>query len=219
MANDQYTAVDRLHKQKEGSASFLDVLDVLNVNLDSSNELVGYDTPTLTDFSSTCDIWPSDSHNLSSKVSQPSITSYHHNENTVQLPPGLDLDGPAAWGHTNTPHITFETLSSLEPPSNRSRAKFTQEEDQIIIHLRNNGQSWKEIAEKLPGRSPGALQVRYSTKLKRKSLDWTTHLDQQIVKALLEYEQQRWTFVASQIGCGISAEACRERAVSQLKLL
>lgn len=51
----------------------------------------------------------------------------------------------------------------------RGRARFTEEEDRIIVNLRKKGQPWKKIAQRLPGRSAGALQVRYSTKLKTKS--------------------------------------------------
>lgn len=63
--------------------------------------------------------------------------------------------------------------SSAAPHRGQLRAKFTPPEDQLIIRLRNSGKTWKEIANQIPGRSPGALQVRYSTKLKSKSVTWT----------------------------------------------
>lgn len=60
--------------------------------------------------------------------------------------------------------------TSISSPSSRAPAKFTLEEDQLILRLRGDGRTWKQIATKLPRRSPGALQVRFSTKLKFKSI-------------------------------------------------
>lgn len=56
------------------------------------------------------------------------------------------------------------------------RTKFTAEDDRLITYLRESGRTWKEIAKTLPGRSPGALQVRYSTKLKAKMPDKASNL-------------------------------------------
>ena len=42
-------------------------------------------------------------------------------------------------------------------------------DDAKISRLKEQGLSWVAIAEQFPGRSPGAIEVRYHTKLKTKS--------------------------------------------------
>jgi hypothetical protein len=52
--------------------------------------------------------------------------------------------------------------------------KFTPEDDQLLIDLKENKNlTWKQIADFFPGRSSGTLQVRYCTKLKAKTTQWT----------------------------------------------
>lgn len=54
------------------------------------------------------------------------------------------------------------------------KLKFTPEDDQLLIDLKENKSlTWKQIADFFPGRSSGTLQVRYCTKLKAKTTQWT----------------------------------------------
>ena len=54
------------------------------------------------------------------------------------------------------------------------KLKFTPEDDQLLVDLKENKSlTWKQIAEFFPGRSSGTLQVRYCTKLKAKTTQWT----------------------------------------------
>lgn len=68
-------------------------------------------------------------------------------------------------------------MEGMPPPAPRPRGpklKFTPEDDQLLIDLKENkALTWKQIAEFFPGRSSGTLQVRYCTKLKAKSTQWT----------------------------------------------
>lgn len=68
-------------------------------------------------------------------------------------------------------------IEGMPPPAPRPRGpklKFTPEDDQLLIDLKENkALTWKQIAEFFPGRSSGTLQVRYCTKLKAKSTQWT----------------------------------------------
>jgi hypothetical protein len=68
-------------------------------------------------------------------------------------------------------------MEGMPPPAPRPRGpklKFTPEDDQLLIDLKENRSlTWKQIAEFFPGRSSGTLQVRYCTKLKAKSTQWT----------------------------------------------
>ncbi len=47
-----------------------------------------------------------------------------------------------------------------------SRARYTPEDDSLILQLKEKGLSSVEIAERSPGRTPGAIEVRYHTWLK-----------------------------------------------------
>ncbi len=53
-----------------------------------------------------------------------------------------------------------------KPASTSRRARYTPADDAKILELKGQGLSWSAIAEEFPGRSAGAIQVRYQTKLK-----------------------------------------------------
>lgn len=65
----------------------------------------------------------------------------------------------------------------MPPPAARPRGpkvKFTPEDDGLLVDLKENKSlTWKQIAEFFPGRSSGTLQVRYCTKLKAKTTQWS----------------------------------------------
>jgi len=67
--------------------------------------------------------------------------------------------------------------AGMPAPAPRPRGpklKFTPEDDQLLIDLKENKNlTWKQIADFFPGRSSGTLQVRYCTKLKAKTTQWT----------------------------------------------
>ena len=50
----------------------------------------------------------------------------------------------------------------------RKRIPWTPEENRKIVKMKKQGCSWEEIHRALPDRTPGAIQVQYSTKLKKK---------------------------------------------------
>jgi hypothetical protein len=47
-----------------------------------------------------------------------------------------------------------------------ARHPWTRDEDATLRKMKKKGHSWEEIHAALPHRSKGALQVRYSTKVK-----------------------------------------------------
>ena len=74
--------------------------------------------------------------------------------------------------------------SALEwnkPTSTSRRARYTPADDAKIRQLKEQGLSWIAIAKHFPGRSAGAIEVRYHTKLKTAdpsrsgSLQWSDH--------------------------------------------
>lgn len=68
-------------------------------------------------------------------------------------------------------------MEGMPLPAQRPRGpklKFTPEDDSLLVDLKENKSlTWKQIAEFFPGRSSGTLQVRYCTKLKAKTTQWT----------------------------------------------
>jgi hypothetical protein len=68
-------------------------------------------------------------------------------------------------------------MEGMPLPAARPRGpklKFTPEDDGLLVDLKENKSlTWKQIAEFFPGRSSGTLQVRYCTKLKAKTTQWT----------------------------------------------
>ncbi|SPO03008.1 uncharacterized protein DNG_05689 [Cephalotrichum gorgonifer] len=93
------------------------------------------------------------------------------------------------------------------------KLKFTPEDDQLLIDLKENKSlTWKQIADFFPGRSSGTLQVRYCTKLKAKTTQWTDETDQKLRAAMQDYENEKWRIIANKVGTGFTPVACRERA-------
>lgn len=73
---------------------------------------------------------------------------------------------PSVVGTAGMPHPA--------PRPRGPKLKFTPEDDQLLVDLKENRSlTWKQIAEFFPGRSSGTLQVRYCTKLKAKTTQWT----------------------------------------------
>lgn len=70
--------------------------------------------------------------------------------------------------------------AGMPAPAPRPRGpklKFTAEDDQLLIELKEQKNlTWKQIADFFPGRSSGTLQVRYCTKLKAKTTQWTDEM-------------------------------------------
>jgi len=57
------------------------------------------------------------------------------------------------------------------------KLKFTTEDDLLLVELKETKNlTWKQIADFFPGRSSGTLQVRYCTKLKAKTVEWSDEM-------------------------------------------
>lgn len=65
--------------------------------------------------------------------------------------------------HSAAAHSNTRSLQSRRP---MKRLPWTKEEDETLVKMKEeDGASWEEISEALPCRTPGAIQVHYSTKL------------------------------------------------------
>jgi hypothetical protein len=105
----------------------------------------------------------------------------------------------------------------MPTPAQRPRGpklKFTPEDDQLLVDLKENKNlTWKQIADFFPGRSSGTLQVRYCTKLKAKTTQWTEETDLKLQTALQDWENEKWRFVSNKVGPGFTPQACQARAL------
>jgi hypothetical protein len=92
-----------------------------------------------------------------------------------KMPRMGDVDSSSMLEQSGAPSVVG--MEGMPPPAPRPRGpklKFTTEDDQLLVDLKENKSlTWKQIAEFFPGRSSGTLQVRYCTKLKAKSTQWT----------------------------------------------
>ncbi|CCC11455.1 hypothetical protein SMACR_02112 [Sordaria macrospora] len=140
---------------------------------------------------------------------------HHHHRLPDTGPPNklLRREGEGSSGG-GAPSVVGQ--AGMPPPAPRPRGpklKFTPEDDQLLIDLKENKNlTWKQIADFFPGRSSGTLQVRYCTKLKAKTTQWTDETDQKLKTALQDYENEKWRIVANKVGTGFTPVACRERA-------
>ncbi|CRJ91614.1 hypothetical protein BN1708_009354, partial [Verticillium longisporum] len=145
---------------------------------------------------------------------------HHHHRMPDSGPPSklMRRDGESLGGG-GAPSVVGQ--AGMPAPAMRPRGpklKFTPEDDQLLIELKENKSlTWKQIADFFPGRSSGTLQVRYCTKLKAKTTQWTDETDQKLQSALQDYESEKWRIVANKVGTGFTPAACRERAQELLE--
>ena len=109
------------------------------------------------------------------------VQSYHSHPlpNTghrSKMPRMVDPDSSvlSAGGGGAPSVLGMEGMPQPAPRPRGPKLKFTPEDDQLLVDLKENKSlTWKQIAEFFPGRSSGTLQVRYCTRLKAKTTQWT----------------------------------------------
>ncbi|KAI1085611.1 hypothetical protein F5B20DRAFT_567544 [Whalleya microplaca] len=147
--------------------------------------------------------------------------THHHHRLPDQGPPTkmMRREGDGGMGPAGgAPSVVGQAGMPAPAPRPRGpKLKFTPEDDALLIDLKENKSlTWKQIADFFPGRSSGTLQVRYCTKLKAKTTQWTDETDQKLRTALQDYENEKWRFVSNKVGPGFTPQACRERAAQLL---
>jgi hypothetical protein len=63
--------------------------------------------------------------------------------------------------------VVHSKVRSVTLQAKRKRVPWTQEEHEIILNTKEKDCPWEEIYVAFPHRTPGAIQVHYSTKLKK----------------------------------------------------
>ncbi|EKD19986.1 uncharacterized protein L3040_002336 [Drepanopeziza brunnea f. sp. 'multigermtubi'] len=128
-----------------------------------------------------------------------------HRSKMPRMSDNDSVTGPSVVGQEGMPQPA--------PRPRGPKLKFTPEDDSLLVDLKENKSlTWKQIAEFFPGRSSGTLQVRYCTKLKAKTTQWTEETVQKLRTALHDYEQEKWRIVAQKVGTGFTSAACKEKA-------
>lgn len=146
--------------------------------------------------------------------------THHHHRLPDTGPPNklMRRDGESSSGGGAPSVVGQAGMPHPAPRPRGPKLKFTPEDDQLLIDLKENKSlTWKQIADFFPGRSSGTLQVRYCTKLKAKTTQWTDETDQKLRTALQDYENEKWRIVANKVGTGFTPAACRERATQLLE--
>ncbi len=96
-----------------------------------------------------------------------------------------------------SPKAVFSHYSTELEGKTRPLVRWTAEEEQLLIELKEKGLSWSQMLEFFPGRSKDALRSRYFDKLKVKGPDsvrltrWTPEEDQLLVE-LKEKKGLKW---------------------------
>lgn len=113
----------------------------------------------------------------------PQHTHHHHMPDQprpskiARTDPVMGPGGSSQMGMAGPSNVPGPGMAQMPQPAPRPRGpklKFTPEDDQLLVELKENkALTWKQIAEYFPGRSSGTLQVRYCTKLKAKTTQWT----------------------------------------------
>jgi len=105
--------------------------------------------------------------------------THHHHRLPDQGPPSKMMrregEGGMGSGGGGAPSVVGHVGMPAPAPRPRGpKLKFTPEDDALLIDLKENKSlTWKQIADFFPGRSSGTLQVRYCTKLKAKTTQWS----------------------------------------------
>lgn len=109
------------------------------------------------------------------QAAAPPPPTHHHHRLPDTGPPSKLMRREGESGGGGAPSMVGQ--AGMPPPAPRPKGpklKFTPEDDQLLIDLKENKNlTWKQIADFFPGRSSGTLQVRYCTKLKAKTTQWT----------------------------------------------
>jgi hypothetical protein len=93
-----------------------------------------------------------------------------------------------------------------------AKQKFSQDDDDLLINLKEVKKlTWKQIAEHFNGRTAGALQVRYCTKLKARASSWSDDDLDALRDAVQQYDNDKWSVVSQKLGGKYTPTLCREK--------
>ena len=109
------------------------------------------------------------------------LQQLHHHHLPNQYPPSKQprMGYPSKSSSTMEDHgppsvVGQPGMPNPAPRPKGPKLKFPTEDDTLLVELKETKHlTWKQIADFFPGRTSGTLQVRYRTKLRAKSTNWT----------------------------------------------
>ncbi|KAF5700416.1 DRPLA-like protein [Fusarium globosum] len=81
----------------------------------------------------------------------------------------------------------------------QSRAKWSPEEDALVIQLRGCKMKWEDISKRLHGRSPLACRLHYQNYLERRS-EWDEERKNKLARLYERSKSEMWAKVAEHMG-------------------
>ena len=162
-------------------------------------------------------------NNTTNHILGTSIDSDGHHHQHLHTPSNTTnlLESPAILDDPTNKMVSLSRSSSTTSTSTINhhqqhhrihKSKFSPEDDSLLIHLKENEKlSWKQIAEHFEGRTAGALQVRYCTKLKLRDLVWSDDDVELLRRAVEEYEDQKWNIISAKLNGHYSPSVCRDK--------
>jgi Myb-like DNA-binding domain len=101
------------------------------------------------------------------KLPSPKVQKYHRH-----LLPSVQMLSPEQLQMQQSQYDEEIRADEKRPPA-KAKAVFMDEDDALLVKLKDRGLTWRQIARHFPGRTAGTLQVRYCTKLRRRHGPWT----------------------------------------------
>ncbi|AOW05027.1 hypothetical protein B0I72DRAFT_133211 [Yarrowia lipolytica] len=152
------------------------------------------------------------------KTSAPSVvtssTTGYPNYTTEPLPRKRGYSAPqnkamVSMVHHMQPQQTYHSSSSSSNSSRATikkarrayRSKFTQEQDRLIISMKNENKTWQEIKEMVKGETPHNIQRRYEVLMAQMNgnLIWEQDDLDALVDLLEAAERHKWKHISSEL--------------------
>ncbi|KAG5366459.1 hypothetical protein CJU89_0891 [Yarrowia sp. B02] len=120
---------------------------------------------------------------------------------------------PATYNYTTEPRKRYSVPSKVYMPQYSSsratikkarrayRSKFTQEQDRLIISMKNENKTWQEIKEMVKGETPHNIQRRYEVLMAQMNgnLIWEQDDLDALVDLLEAAERHKWKHISSEL--------------------
>ncbi|KAF3085558.1 hypothetical protein TWF569_005915 [Orbilia oligospora] len=94
--------------------------------------------------------------------------------------------------------------SGSPPKRSRTNTAWTQQEEQLLKQMRDQGSTWSEIAKSFPSRTEGSVKKHWY-----KDMHWAEFKEEesaQLLAAIKEYDANKWKFIGQKLGK--PAKAC-----------
>mmetsp|Transcript_9796 Transcript_9796/g.17658 ORF Transcript_9796/g.17658 Transcript_9796/m.17658 type:complete len:199 (-) Transcript_9796:639-1235(-) len=147
---------------------------------------------------------------------QSNIVKRNQNEVYQNRMPRFGIPGrvPVEMLLCGSPSAAVESFVKSVGPNDRSRKKWTASEDNMLQSLvsKKGAQNWKEIADKVPGRTANQVRLRWSQHLSP-SVTVPLFSEQDDIN-IIEMQKKvgnQWNYIAAFLGIGACSRAIKNR--------